>query len=203
MIKAIALDFDGVVVDSEKYWFNLKIKALRINKIKIKNIKFSFKFSGINAIDFFKIAVSKKNFKTDKKKYLKTYYSLKQKHQFIPKLNPYIKKIVKNQKKIIGIVSNNDKKYIKRVLIYYNLFNDLKNNIISYKDFNSKKPSPIGYRHFIKKNILNKKQVLVIEDSMNGYKAAKNAGIKNILVFQKNKKLRYNSIRTLKNVLDI
>ena len=55
MIKAIVFDFDGVIIDSEKIWLDTKIKALKINNIKIKsNIKFK-SLIGISSNFFFKI----------------------------------------------------------------------------------------------------------------------------------------------------
>ena len=76
MIKAIVFDFDGVLVDSEKIWLDTKIKALRINNVKIKkniNIK---SFIGVSSNIFFRKFIPKKNYQIIIKKVIQSYNNL-------------------------------------------------------------------------------------------------------------------------------
>lgn len=60
MIKAIILDFDGVIIDSEKIWLKSKIEALSKNNIHIqKKINKNFCL-GLNSYSFFRKFIPKK-----------------------------------------------------------------------------------------------------------------------------------------------
>ena len=133
MIKAIVFDFDGVLVDSEKIWLNAKIKALRINNIKIKkkiNIK---SFIGVSSNIFFRKVIPKKNYQNIKKRVIQSYNNLLiKKFSQNLKLNKGIKDILSLQDIKFGIVSNNSKKFILKFLQSHKILKYFKiNSIIS------------------------------------------------------------------------
>lgn len=186
MIKNIIFDFDGVIVESENYWIKLKLLALKKSNLKYETLLNKSKLFGLTSEDFLGKVFKKKLKKEERLIFQKNYNDLKKKNKnFIPKLNKKIEKIIKSEKYNVGIVSNNNKEYIVRVLKYYKIYKYFKNLIISYKDLNSKKPSPIGYKKFLKNNKLKVNDVVVIEDSIHGIFAAKKAGIRKTILYKK------------------
>jgi putative hydrolase of the HAD superfamily len=182
MIKAIVFDFDGVLVDSEKIWLNAKIKALRINNIKIKkkiNIK---SFIGVSSNIFFRKVIPKKNYQNIKKRVIQSYNNLLiKKFSQNLKLNKGIKDILSLQDIKFGIVSNNSKKFILKFLQSHKILKYFKiNSIIALRNSKLRKPLPYGYLKILKVLNCKTKEILVIEDSITGIKAAKKAKIKYI-----------------------
>ena len=196
MIKAIIFDFDGVLVDSEKHWTKLKLKTLKILNINKKHPKVMFKkFIGTQSEVFFKKILGIELYKKHKNKITAEYKKLKLNYKFFTTLNPHIKKILSHIKIKIAIVSNNDKAIIIKNLKYHRINKFFINkNIISYKDLGASKPSPLGYRLILRILKCNKNEVLVIEDSLSGIKAAKAAGIVNILQYKKRSDLTFKKI---------
>lgn len=193
MIKAIVFDFDGVLVDSEKIWLNAKINALKINNIKIKkniNIK---SFIGVSSDIFFKKFIPKKNYRNIKKKVILAYNNLLiKKFSQNLKLNKGIKDILSLQDIKFGIVSNNSKKFILKSLKSHKILKYFKKKfIIALRNNKFRKPLPYGYFKILKELNCKTNEIIVIEDSITGIKAAKKAKIKYIF--------RYSPLR-IKNV---
>lgn len=187
MIKAIVFDFDGVLVDSEKIWLDAKIKALSLNNVKIKkniNIK---SFIGVSSNIFFRKFIPKKNYQNIKEKVIQSYnnFLIKKFSQNL-KLNKGIKDIFSLQDIKFGIVSNNTKKFILKYLKIHKILKYFKkNSIIALRNTKLRKPLPYGYLKILK--VLNCKtnEIIVIEDSYTGIKAAKKAKIKYIFRYSR------------------
>lgn len=196
MIKAIIFDFDGVLVDSEKHWTRLKLKTLKLLNIKKKHPKIVFKkFIGMQSEVFFKKILGVNLYKVHKNKIIAKYKKLKINYKFCTTLNPHVKKILSHIKIEKAIVSNNDRTIITKHLKYHKINKFFINkNIISYKDLGASKPSPLGYKLILRILKCNKNEVLVIEDSLSGIKAAKAAGIVNILQYKKKSDLTFKKI---------
>ena len=159
MIKNIIFDFDGVIVESENYWIKLKLLALKKSNLKYETLLNKSKLFGLTSEDFLGKVFKKKLKKEERLIFQKNYNDLKKKNKnFIPKLNKKIEKIIKSEKYNVGIVSNNNKEYIVRVLKYYK---------------------------FLKNNKLKVNDVVVIEDSIHGIFAAKKAGIRKTILYKK------------------
>jgi HAD superfamily hydrolase (TIGR01509 family) len=185
MIKAIVFDFDGVIIDSEKIWLDSKIKALKINNIKIKsNIKFK-SLVGISSNVFFKKFIPKKIYPNIIHKIVRSYNALLIKNfSKNPKLNKDILEILKELNLEFAIVSNNSSKFIIKSLKSHKILKYFKKKfIIGLRKTKFKKPMPYGYLKIL--NALNCKtsEVIVIEDSYAGLNSAKNAKIKYIIKY--------------------
>ena len=185
MIKAIVFDFDGVIIDSEKIWLDTKIKALKINNIKIKsNIKFK-SLIGISSNFFFKKFIPKKIYPNIIHKIVRSYNNLLIKNfSKIPRLNKDILEILKTLNLKFGIVSNNSRKFILKSLKSHKILKYFKKKfIIGLSKTKFKKPLPYGYLKIL--NVLNCKanEIIVIEDSYAGLSSAKNAKIKHIIKY--------------------
>jgi len=193
MIKAIVFDFDGVIVDSEKIWLDTKIKSLRINNIQIKKNVNTKSFIGVSSNIFFRKFIPKKNYQNILKKVTKSYNNLLiKKFSQNPKLNKGIRNILSIPDIKFGIVSNNSKKFILKSLMSHKILKYFKKKfIIALRNNKFRKPLPYGYLKILKELNCKTNEIIVIEDSITGIKAAKKAKIKYIF--------RYNPLR-IKNV---
>ncbi len=84
-------------------------------------------------------------------------------------------------KNIIDIYNNINQKLIKEFKIY-----DMFDLILTYEDVTKKKPNPEIYLKVIEKLNVSKESCLIIEDSLEGVKAANNAGIEVLNVVDEN-----------------
>jgi len=207
--KHIIFDFDGVIVDTEKYFRSLKIKYLKKINLKFKNKKniskildgFSFndiinKLKYKNKNNQKKIICFKKKYNKEKKKIYKKKL----------KINSYILKILETDKKLIFyIVSNRSKHNLISTLKKLKIKKFFKNkNIISYYKFKSRKPDPSGYKFalsLIPNTELNKS--IVIEDSISGIIAAQKAGFKHILWFSLQKNSGQKDIKNIRTFKEL
>ena len=173
MYSYIFWDFDGVLVDSEKYYFKVWKKILPLNiefndKMLIgksnlqflKSLDYSFSTKEIN--DIVKI-------KNDL--ILKKISSLLMKNE----LKSLIITLSQTCNCRFKITSNNSKEIITKYLEKNNLC-DYFEEIIVPNNFLKPKPSPSIYE-FSSKNLI-KSEILIIEDSPDGIKSAKLSGIK-------------------------
>jgi putative hydrolase of the HAD superfamily len=199
MIKAIVFDFDGVIVDSEKIWLDSKIKALKINNIKIKNnIKFK-SLVGISSDVFFKRFIPKKIYQNNIREIVRSYNNLLKKNfSKTPRLNKGILEILKTLNLKFGIVSNNSSKFILKSLKSHKILKYFKKKfIIGLRETKFKKPLPYGYLKILKALNCKANEVIVIEDSYTGISSAKKAKIKYIIKYNQSK------IKKIKNSFNI
>jgi HAD superfamily hydrolase (TIGR01509 family) len=141
----------------------------------------------MNSTNFFKELIDREYLKKNRKKILFTYKKIsKQYKKFYPKINYGIYKLIKSTKIEKFIVSNNSKNYIVKVLNHHNLKKFFKKkNIFCFKAPRLQKPSPYGYLKILSEFKFKPKEVIIIEDSESGIKAAKLAKLKNIFKFSK------------------
>ena len=205
-IKAILFDFDGVIFDTEPLWFKATINTLKYLKIPY-NKKINYKDQiGINfkaVLDQLLInKITKKQKNQINKRFNKEFKKIFSKRITT---TPFLKKFVKATNLPIAIVSNSSKNHIinllKKVKIY-KFFNT--KNIISCSGNLKPKPFPDGYLKGIQILNISPNNILVIEDSDNGIKSAKKAGIRNILRYtnqDKNlsNKIIYKDIKQIKS----
>lgn len=201
MLKAIVFDFDGVIVDSEKIWLNVKKKALIKCNIKIKkNINLN-PYSGVSSKIFFKKFIPKEAYQNNIKCVIKTYNNLlKKSFAKTPKLNEKILSILKIKNLQFCIVSNNSKKFILICLKKHNISKYFKKKfIVALRKSEFRKPLPYGYLLILKKLNCKPSEIIVVEDSFAGIKAAKKAKIKNIFRYNK---FKFKKIKSVINITD-
>lgn len=186
MIKAIILDMDGTMFDTEPLWEKAFIKTGReLNYNLTKELHDKTIGTTYNSlISILKTEVGNDfPFETFKQKYIQNYQSIietdgiKIKHG----LKELLGYLVKNNY-LIAIASSSKKKQIKRNLELANINENIFDIIISGEEVVYGKPNP---EIFIKTcNNLNVKtnEALVIEDSNNGIKASQGAGCISVLI---------------------
>jgi putative hydrolase of the HAD superfamily len=199
MIKAVIFDFDGVIIDSEKVWLNTKIKTLKKHQIKIPNNINLNCYLGVGSKIFFRKFIPQKIYTKIINNVIRTYKNLLNKAFFkIPKFNKGVLKILKIKDLQFCIVSNNSKNFIIKSLKNYNISKYFKKKfIISLRNTKNLKPLPYGYLLALKKLKCKAEEIIVIEDSLTGIKAAKKAKIKYIF--------RYNplKLKLIKSVINV
>ncbi len=186
MIKAIILDMDGTMFDTEPLWEKAFIKTGReLNYNLTKELHDKTIGTTYNSlISILKTEVGNDfPFEMFKQKYIQNYQSIietdgiKIKHG----LKELLGYLVKNNY-LIAIASSSKKKQIKRNLELANINENIFDIIISGEEVVYGKPNP---EIFIKTcNNLNVKtnEALVIEDSNNGIKASQGAGCISVLI---------------------
>lgn len=84
-------------------------------------------------------------------------------------------------KKVLEIYNNKNQKIIDEFKM-----NDVFDLIITYEDVKNKKPNPEVYLKVLEKLNVSKEECLIIEDSLEGVKAANNAGIEVLNIVDEN-----------------
>ena len=181
MIKHLILDFDGVIVDSEILAAEAFADALLDMKISSTySTEFiAAKFAGNKMVKVASEICEIHNIK-DQNAYLKKTM------EFVSESYKTKLKSVKGIKKLLNlnifdlyICSNSGKRRILEGLQIVGLDSFFNNNrIYTFEMVKNPKPSPDIFLKTIEDNNLDKKEVLVLEDSVIGVQAAVTAGLK-------------------------
>ena len=176
MIKAIIFDFDGVIVDTERK----KFKELQnlMNSTKFILTECDFKdMIGKKTSAF----LSEKFPDMDKKEIKKTEEQRRKKLKNTEeKILPGLKKLIlylQSKKIKIAITTGTVKEIVEKTL-RSNEISSFFDTIVTGEDFKESKPFPECYEKTLKKLQLNPSEIIVIEDSIAGIKAARAAKCK-------------------------
>ena len=182
MIKTIIFDFDGTMINSEKYFtqdelifYQKKINKNITKKEWEENIGRSLEDTWKYYKSHKKMPLSKKEFFKNWNEWAKNIYLYKTK--LLPNLLNTLK-FLKKQNYKIAICSSAQIKLIKIILERFDL-NKYFDTIISAEDLKGKpgKPKPHIYKIASKKTKTPPNECLVFEDSYNGIASAKDAGM--------------------------
>ena len=179
-IEWVLVDLDGTLVDSIEYLFQAYLNFLKDFEIKGTKKEFnSLNGPNLNQI----IEILKKDHKikgTEKilfQKYLKKLKLVyKNEIKLFPDSLEFLNYLI-NKKIKIGLVTSSKLELVNIFLEKNNLeqFFDI---IISGDLVKNSKPDSEIYEKCLKEIQVNKKQIVVIEDSINGITSASNAGLK-------------------------
>lgn len=186
--KAYIFDFDGTLFDTEKSLVRVFQAAFRAvgldcdekeSEISMhRSVQETLKVHGIVNEDEVKKFMDAITIAIDEKETLDQIESFKDTLFVVEKL--------KNEGKMIGIMTNNTYVHVKKVLKMYNL-----NRLIVVVIGNSKKRQPKPHPQMLfmamdRLNIKDKDCVVYIGDSLQDVETAKNGGVDGILVDRKN-----------------
>ncbi|GIZ08403.1 HAD family phosphatase [Flavobacterium sp. UMI-01] len=181
MIKTIIFDMDGVIVDTEpvhRYAYFQHFKELGIEVSE--NLYTTF--TGLSTRNTYQKLKEQFGLKQDveamilrKRALFNDAFDTKEDLQLLDGVEALIKDFYHNGMQLI-LASSASKVTIERVFTRFNL-HPYFSHIVSGEDFPQSKPDPAIFLHAASLSMAPKENCIVIEDSTNGVKAAKAAGI--------------------------
>jgi len=178
MLKAVLFDLDGVLIETEKETFEFYKKELAKQNIFLKESDFQFK-AGRKSVDFWQsVLTPQQREEVDTKKLVCLKRDLFNKYpdRYVKKVEgseELLKKIKESGYKI-GLSSQNEKRMIDTILDWMNI-REYFDVVVSIDDIKELKPNPEIYLYAAIKLGVTPDEVVVIEDSLDGVNAAKNA----------------------------
>lgn len=180
MLKAIIFDMDGVLFDTEQYYYDRRAAYLAQKGISIDHLPPSF-FIGGNMKKVWENILGEDFHKWDVAVLQDDYHQYKKDHPlpYRDLIFPDVKKVLESlrQKGLkMGLASSSTKADILRALEETNL-SDYFDVIYSGEEFTESKPNPAIYQAALKRLGVTPEQALIIEDSEKGIAAGVAAGV--------------------------
>lgn len=181
MIQTVIFDMDGVIVDTEpvhRYAYYKQFEELNIEVTEAMYTSFTG-FSTRNTFqtlkEQFQLTHEVEDLIQRKRNIFNDAFDTKEDLELLDGVRTLIEDLHQNGIQLI-LASSASKVTIDRVFTRFGL-HDFFTHIVSGEDFPKSKPHPAIFEHAASLSIAPKDNCIVIEDSTNGVKAAKAAGI--------------------------
>ena len=181
MIQTVIFDMDGVIVDTEPVHRYAYFKQFEELNIEVTDAMYT-SFTGFSTRNTFQTL--KEQFQLEhevedliqrKRSIFNGAFDTKEDLELLEGVRTLIEDLHQNGIQLI-LASSASKVTIDRVFTRFGL-HDYFTHIVSGEDFPKSKPHPAIFEHAASLSIAPKENCIVIEDSTNGVKAAKAAGI--------------------------
>lgn len=187
MLKAIVLDFDGLIIDTEVMIYEIYKEWFKNNLNYNLTIDEHVVCVGANSDALLKFLKDNHNLKINKEKFEKETIDSTLEVIDTLQLKPGVKKLIEtakalNLKIFLATSSKLEKPYkqLNRLGIY-----DDFDFLVTADDVKQVKPHPDIYLKVIEKSKMKASELLVFEDSANGLIAANKANIKTVVITNK------------------
>ncbi len=181
MIQTVIFDMDGVIVDTEpvhRYAYYKQFEELKIEVTEAMYTSFTG-FSTRNTFqylkDHFQLSHEIEDLIQRKRSIFNEAFDTKEDLELLEGVRSLIEDLHQNGIQLI-LASSASKVTIERVFSRFGL-HDYFTHIVSGEDFPKSKPHPAIFEHAASLSEVPKENCIVIEDSTNGVRAAKAAGI--------------------------
>lgn len=184
MLKAVIMDFDGVIIDTEVVWYDIYTAWFKKNIDYELSVQEFLTCVGSNSDDLFDALREKKNIVVDRKQFADDTTRL-----FVAQSNhlplkegvaEFIEAVKSRGLKLALATSSTRIKPVKH-LTRFGLI-DKFDELVTAEDVQNIKPHPDLFLKAAEKMGISPDNVLVIEDSLNGLKAGVNAKMRVFIV---------------------
>lgn len=181
MVKAVIFDMDGVVVNTEPIGYRANQELYKSLNIRVSDdvygtfIGNSDKMIVQKLKDLYSISLSHEELLNEKYRHYFNAFDTAEDLEMLPGVKDLIVDLYENGIRLILASSASNRK-IEKVFTSFGLHQYF-DHAISGEDFEESKPNPAIFIEAVHKSGFPKEECIVIEDSTNGIKAAKAAGI--------------------------
>ncbi len=177
--QTIIFDMDGVLIDSENYNYEIEKKVMRQFGVDLTP-ELANKYMGMRFEDYFKVLIDLFNLPASVEEILNVHGGIAEKYYGeIFALNPYVRETLeklRDQKVQIGLATGSQKGFAVATLSHLKILDFFEQRVFA-DDVSRGKPDPEPFLLAAQKLGANLETTMVIEDTLNGFKAAKAAGM--------------------------